>query len=64
MSVHVHFVIEGGELFSRRYLENLPEIGDELRFSSSTFFKVTRRVWVYDEDLRNERLNIGMVAIK
>lgn len=57
--IRVHFIVEGGEKFAVRLLDQIPRVGDELRFTRDRFFTVTRVVWCYDED--TPRVNIGMV---
>lgn len=50
------------------FVHAVPRVGDEIRLSSTTFFKVERIVWCLDEAdrwARNiQRVNIGVKAIE
>ena len=59
--IQVHFIEEPTQrMWALRTLNTPPSVGDELRFHDGRFFKVTRLVWVYDEQGPHERLNVGM----
>lgn len=60
-TIQAHFIHEQRGMFSQFRIEHAPSVGDELRFSGERYFRVTRLVWVYDENGPCQRLNIGMV---
>lgn len=58
--IHDHFVEEVDMVvYARQNISVVPRVGDELRFRENKFFRVTRVVFIYDED--RDRVNIGMV---
>ena len=50
-----------------QFVHSVPRVGDEIRLSSTGFFKVVGVVWCFDEDgytARNiQRVNIGVEAV-
>jgi hypothetical protein len=61
-TIKAHFIHEKDGLIHKSLIEHAPEVGDELRFPGEKYYKVTRKVWVYDEpEAGFSRLNIGVM---
>lgn len=57
--IRAHFIHSERGLLSVQNLHHAPSVGDELRFEGDIYFKVVRKVWVYDEpESPFSRLNI------
>jgi len=63
-AISAHFIHEEKGLIARMTIDHAPMAGDEIRLAGERYYKVTRRVWVYDEeDTPFQRLNIGVVDV-
>lgn len=65
--IWVHFICEN-KIIRRDILSHIPLIGDEIRMGGigqEKFFKVTKRVWAYDEDnISYSRLNVELQEVE
>lgn len=60
-AISAHFIHEKHGMVYRKVIDHAPRVGDEIRISESTYYKVTMLVWVYDEpECPYQRLNIGV----
>lgn len=60
----VHWILNNKRvLLPRNYLGTIPNVDDEIRVDRRTVFKVTKRVWCFDESIK-QRVNIGLVRVK
>lgn len=64
----IHFIEEGTDhLLFFKYTSHVPSPGDEIRIGgegNEKFYKVTRIVWVYDEEDPFERVNVGIEKVE
>jgi len=61
-AVSAHFIHEEKGMIAKRTIDHVPMVGDEIRLSGERYYKVTQRVWVYDEeDCPFQRVNIGLI---
>ncbi|MCW8159039.1 hypothetical protein D7243_23000 [Stutzerimonas stutzeri] len=61
-AVSAHFIHEEKGMIAKRTIDHVPMVGDEIRLSGNRYYKVTRRIWVYDEeDHPFQRINIGLI---
>lgn len=47
--VSVHVIRDDGGWLTKWYLEHVPAVGDEVRIAEGQFYRVTLRVWCFDE---------------
>ena len=62
----IHWIVgEDYVLLPVNHLEHLPNVGDEIRASRRSFFKVVKRVWCLDEPRTlGQRVNIQLEKVK
>lgn len=59
-----HFIDdEHGEMVASMYIQHVPRVGEECRFSNNRYYRVNLVVHVYDEDGPAYRVNIGISRI-
>jgi hypothetical protein len=58
----IHVIrVEDGKMLTQRYMRAVPRVGDELRLTEATYYRVTLVVWCMDEDGHGvERVNVGV----
>ncbi len=64
--IRIHF-FEGDTKIADKTLNQVPHVGDELRFrfSKTSFYRVIRRVWCYDEeDKPYDRCNVEVESVE
>ena len=63
----IHFIDNEGRLHMKRIEDIPPSVGDEIRVggeSNERYYKITQRVWVYDEpEFPFNRVNVGIERI-
>ena len=60
-AIQIDFWIKNKQKYAIRYSDHVPQIGDEVRFKGVAY-KVTYRIFIYDEEYDRIALNIVPVA--
>ena len=64
-TVKIHFIDEyNNRVIAKPLASHVPDVGDEIRIGgvdNEKYYRVLRRVWVYDEEPGVDRVNIGLV---
>lgn len=62
---NIHWIVDGKHIYlPKNNLYQLPRVGDEIRQSDETFYKVKKIVWCLDEPLTyGQRVNIGLTKV-
>jgi hypothetical protein len=63
--VNIRFILDD-KLFFVKLANNVPQVGDEFRIGgkgNEKYYRIDKRVWVYDEDGPHERVNIGITDV-
>lgn len=51
-------VFLNGKNIANKMVAHVPHVGDEIQFAETTFYKVLRRVWRWDEDREYDGCNV------